>query len=83
MDGSDTHEGHDYELIVKGTLDERFGSLFGAMCLTHIPPKTVLCGHVRDQAELHGFIERIEELGLEILAIRQAHDADAGAMSSP
>lgn len=32
---------------------------------------TVLTGRVIDQAQLHGFIERFEELGLELLEIEQ------------
>jgi hypothetical protein len=32
---------------------------------------TVLSGQVIDQAQLHGFIERIEELGLELLSVEQ------------
>jgi uncharacterized protein (UPF0335 family) len=32
---------------------------------------TVLTGRVIDQAQLHGFIERIEELGLELLSVEQ------------
>jgi hypothetical protein len=30
-----------------------------------------LTGKVIDQAQLHGFIERIEELGLELLAVER------------
>jgi hypothetical protein len=32
---------------------------------------TVLTGDVRDQAQLHGCIERFEELGLELLEVQQ------------
>ena len=32
---------------------------------------TVITGKVIDQAQLHGYIERIEELGLELLAVEQ------------
>ena len=32
---------------------------------------TVLTGTVIDQAQLHGYIERFEELGLELLIVEQ------------
>ena len=33
---------------------------------------TVLVGRVRDRAQLYGLIERIEELGLELLSLQQS-----------
>lgn len=35
------------------------------------PAETVLTGRVVDQAQLHGLLERIQLLGLELIAIRQ------------
>jgi hypothetical protein len=35
------------------------------------PPETVLCGQIEDQAALHGFLQRIEELGLELIEVRR------------
>ena len=73
--GADHRTG--YELVVRGELDERFAYLFGDMRMEHIMGKTILSGPVRDQAELHGFIERIEELHLELLLVRQAGETAA------
>ena len=36
---------------------------------------TVLEGPVRDRAQLHGFIDRIQELSLELLSIEQIAEA--------
>jgi hypothetical protein len=33
-----------------------------------------LTGQVKDQAQLHGFIERIEELGLELISLEQLRE---------
>jgi hypothetical protein len=33
--------------------------------------KTTFSGTVRDQAQLHGLIERVEELGLDLLSVQQ------------
>jgi hypothetical protein len=36
--------------------------------------ETVLHGPVRDQAELHGIIERVQALGLELIELRRLPD---------
>ena len=35
------------------------------------PAETVLRGVITDQAELHGLLDRIQALGLELIEIRQ------------
>ena len=60
-----------YRLVVRGELDARFGYLFTGMQMERVEGTTVLTGRVIDQAQLHGFIERIEELGLELLSVEQ------------
>jgi len=35
------------------------------------PVETVLHGRVRDQAELHGLLDRIQALGLELVELRR------------
>jgi hypothetical protein len=64
-----------YRLAVRGDLDERFASLFNGMKMERTQGTTVLTGPVIDQAQLHGFIERIEELGVELLCVEQLQEA--------
>ena len=64
-----------YRLVVRGELDARYACLFEGMEMERVGGTTVVTGVVRDQAELHGFIERIEELGLELVEVRQVSDA--------
>jgi hypothetical protein len=59
-----------YRLFVRGELDSRFAYLFNGMEMKRVEGTTVLSGKVIDQAQLYGFIERIEELGLELLAVQ-------------
>jgi hypothetical protein len=63
-----------YRLAVRGELDERFAYLFDGMDMERTRGETVLTGHVKDQAQLHGFIERIEELGLELISLEQLRE---------
>lgn len=39
------------------------------------PAQTVLRGVITDQAELHGLLDRIQALGLELLEIRQVRQS--------
>jgi hypothetical protein len=63
-----------YQLVVRGELDARFAYLFEGMTMERVRGTTVLTGDVVDQAMLHGFIERIDELGLELLALKQLRE---------
>ncbi len=63
--------GATYRIVIRGELDERFAYLFNGLQLDRSDGTTVLTGSVLDQAQLHGFIERIEELGLELVAVEQ------------
>jgi len=58
-------KGATYRIVVRGELDERFAYLFNGMELKRVDGTTVLTGNVIDQAQLHGFIERLEELAVE------------------
>ena len=64
-----------YRLVVRGELDQRFAYLFNGMEMERDEGTTVLEGDIRDQAQLHGFIDRIQELSLELVAIEQIAEA--------
>jgi len=73
-----------YRLVVRGELDGRYACLFNGMRLEPVAGTTVLTGDVVDQAQLHGFIERIEELGLELVEVQQLQTGDpSGSVSEP
>ena len=60
-----------YELRIRGRLSAtvlaRFDPLEGDVARV----ETVLHGRIRDQAELHGVIERVQMLGLELVEVRR------------
>jgi hypothetical protein len=66
--------GATYKLVVRGELDERFAYLFDGMQMERVGGRTVLSGKVVDHAQLHGFIEHIDELGLELLSVEQVSE---------
>ena len=71
-----------YQLVIRGELDDRYGHLFEGMRMERVRGTTVLAGHVRDQAQLYGFIERIEELGLELVSVQQTSEGPAATQET-
>jgi hypothetical protein len=61
-----------YEIVVVGELSDRFGLAFEGMDLETGSGRTTISGLVVDQAQLHGLIDRVAELGLELVDIRGA-----------
>jgi hypothetical protein len=60
-----------YEIRIRGRVTEPLLSSFENMSSQLEPVETVLHGPVRDQAELHGLIDRIQALGLELIEVRR------------
>lgn len=58
----------EYRLTVEGELSDRMRPAFEGMTLAHEHGNTVLAGVVRDQAELHGLLQRVSDLGLTLLS---------------
>ena len=60
----------DYELRVQGHLDQHWSTWFGGLTLTHVDDgNTTLRGPVADQAELHGLIAKVRDLGATLLSV--------------
>jgi hypothetical protein len=53
-------------IVVRGTLSERLARAFEGVTLVRHPGRTELVGEIADQAELHGLLVRIRDLGLEL-----------------
>ncbi len=62
-----------YRLVLRGELGDSFGVLFEGMRLQRLAGTTVLTGDVTDQAHLVGLIERVQELGVELVSVNPDH----------
>jgi hypothetical protein len=40
------------------------------------PSETVIRGEIRDQSELHGILDRLQQLGLHLVEVKQLPDDD-------
>jgi hypothetical protein len=65
-----------YELVVQGELSERFAHVFDGMRMEHVGGTTRLVGTVVDQAHLHGLLERVASLGLELVSVAPCGDEE-------
>jgi hypothetical protein len=69
-----------YEIRIKGKVGDPLLASFEELDASIKPAETVLTGVIEDQAALHGLLDRIQELGLELIEIRQVGvDARAGS----
>jgi len=77
------HESAHYELRVEGHLDEHWSSWFGGLTLVHEDDgTTTLHGVVTDQAELHGLLTKVRDLGATLISVT-ATDAPDEAGDRP
>jgi hypothetical protein len=61
----------DYEIRIRGRFDDARSARFGEFTDSLRVHETVLRGAVIDQAELHGVLQRLQDLGFELLEVRQ------------
>ena len=63
--------GGSYEIRIKGRLSDSVLAAFEGLSASVEPVETVLHGPVEDQSSLHGLLDRIQSLGLELVEIRR------------
>jgi len=62
-----------YRVVVREELDDRYASAFEGMRLDLVDGQTVITGTITDRAQLHGLLERIDALGLELISVEPEH----------
>ena len=67
-----------YEIRIRGRVSAAVLDTFDAMQSDVEPVETILHGPVRDQAELHGLLHRLQSLGLELIEVRRLPESSRG-----
>jgi hypothetical protein len=68
-----------YKIIVRGELSRRYRTVFEGMTLVVGDGQTAIIGPVRDQTHLHGLLDRVGSLGLELVSVTPlAPTSDSG-----
>jgi hypothetical protein len=68
--------GRTYRLTVEGELGDHLEPAFARMALTNEGGNAVLTGHIQDQAELQGVLQRISDLGLSLVSATPVDEDD-------
>ena len=63
-----------YEIRIKGRLSDSLSGAFEDFTLAMRPAETIMRGELRDQSELHGVLDQIQLLGLELIEVRQLEE---------
>ena len=64
-----------YHIVIKEELDDRWGDWFVGLMITHGESgESVLIASVVDQAELHGLMMRVRDLGLTLISVNRVPD---------
>jgi hypothetical protein len=68
----------DYEIRLKGHLDDLWLPFFADLRLEHLESgETLLSGPLLDQAALHGILERIRDLNLTLISVTRCSPSDS------
>jgi hypothetical protein len=68
--------GERYEIRVKGNIGEPLMDAFEGMDARVRPAETILRGPITDQPALHGILDRIQALGLELIEVKRVDEPD-------
>ena len=60
---------------MKGTIGEPLMESFEGLEARVKPAETILRGEVTDQPALHGILDRIQALGLELIEVKRVDDS--------
>ena len=59
-----------YQICIRGRVTERLGSALEGMRLESGATGTVFTGEIRDQSQLYGLLDRVRDLGLELVSVQ-------------
>jgi hypothetical protein len=65
-----------YRIVVAGELSGRFASAFDGMTMQCCGGQTAITGIVVDQSHLHGLLDRVGELALDLISVNAIGDED-------
>jgi len=58
-----------YRIVVKGRLTESLASAFEGLTVVAFPGETALEGEFEDQSQLHGLLDLIQGLGIDLVSL--------------
>ena len=65
-----------YRICIRGRVTERLGSALEGLRLEAGATETAFIGEIRDQSQLYGLLDRVRDLGLELVSVQPQSAAD-------
>ncbi len=65
-----------YEIVIRGRLSSRYQSTFDDVTLVRCAGQTTLRADVVDQARLYGLLNRLRDLGMELIRVERVPEDD-------
>jgi hypothetical protein len=66
-----------YRVVVRGRLGEPLASVFDQLEVDPRPGQTSLIGNFADQAQLHGLLDQLRDLGIHLISVNPVDQAPA------
>jgi hypothetical protein len=76
MDGHSSAHAR-YRVVIRGRLSEHLASAFEPLEVDSEPGQTTLTGTFADQAQLHGLLDRLRDLGIHLISANPADQRGA------
>jgi hypothetical protein len=73
-----TRKSKSYRIVVRAEIGERFAAAFEGMEVKISEGQTIISGEVVDQTHLHGILDRMNALGLELVSLQPLPEELAG-----
>jgi hypothetical protein len=58
-----------YQVVIRGRLGEYFAAAFDQLEVDSRPGQTTLTGDFADQAQLHGLLSQLRDLGIYLISV--------------
>ncbi len=72
-----------YQICVRGRLTERMAAALEGMTMHGRAGNTVFTGEVKDQSYLYGLLDRLRDLGLELISVQPESATGGGNPGEP
>jgi hypothetical protein len=66
-----------YRVVIRGRLGEHLAGAFGHLEVDPRPGQTTLTGNFTDQAQLHGLLDQLRDLGIHLISVNPVDQAPA------
>jgi hypothetical protein len=73
------HSRQRYEIVVRGRLSSRYECAFDGARLVPHNGQTTLRADLVDQSQLYGLLNRLRDLGIELVSVNPAAETDDAA----